>query len=208
MQAATQPGTFVDALFPPLTSDRHLAVWGLRIPLNLIRDVGLVVGFSWFVALCALDAGADHGADFCGVGDGGRVGGVEGWRESFDLYVDGNYWDSCFYAVTGGYGGLVYSFYFVFGRFLGWDGEDGVGFGERGVYRWVYWGCGACRMAGGEAVGPGAVGASGDVDGECGVVCAGNFLAGVVDCEQGLGGGGCGVVGADAGLGIVPVYCG
>ena len=53
MQAATQPGTFIDALFPPLTADRHLALLGLRIPLNLVRDAALVVGFSWFVALCA-----------------------------------------------------------------------------------------------------------------------------------------------------------
>ena len=53
MQAATQPGTFVDALFPPLTADRHLALLGFRIPLNLVRDAALVVGFSWFVALCA-----------------------------------------------------------------------------------------------------------------------------------------------------------
>ena len=53
MQAATPRATLADAAFPPLSPDRRLTLGGMGIPLWLVRDVGLVVGFAWFVALCA-----------------------------------------------------------------------------------------------------------------------------------------------------------
>ena len=49
----TVAGTLADAVLPPLDPDRRLALLGLRIPMELLRDVALVVGFAWFVALCA-----------------------------------------------------------------------------------------------------------------------------------------------------------
>ena len=53
MQAATPRATLVDAVLPPLDSDRRLALLGLRIPMDWLRDAALVLGFAWFVALCA-----------------------------------------------------------------------------------------------------------------------------------------------------------
>ena len=53
MQAATRPATLVDAVFPHLSHDRHIRLLGLRVPMELLRDMVLVLGFAWFVALCA-----------------------------------------------------------------------------------------------------------------------------------------------------------
>ena len=53
MQATTPRATLIDALLPRLPADRCLAFLGFRVPMDLVRDVALVVGFAWFVALCA-----------------------------------------------------------------------------------------------------------------------------------------------------------
>ena len=53
MQATTPRATLIDALLPRLPADRCLAFLGFRVPMDLVRDVTLVVGFAWFVALCA-----------------------------------------------------------------------------------------------------------------------------------------------------------
>ena len=53
MQAATSRATLAEAIVPPLFPDRHLTLLGLRIPLSLARDILLVLGFAWFVAVCA-----------------------------------------------------------------------------------------------------------------------------------------------------------
>ena len=53
VQATTSPTTLAEAAFPPLFPDRYLTLRGLHIPLSLVGDALLVVGFAFFTALFA-----------------------------------------------------------------------------------------------------------------------------------------------------------